>query len=442
MKVGLIWQTNVWKSTIFNKLIKTHRAIVTEIAWTTRQIISEHFYPEDDFLSEIFDSPWLEDFDEEIVHIEEIIQSCDIILFILDWKNWLNSKDEKIKELILKSWKQNSTILIINKLDWKVWTRNEFELISEYYSFWFKNIIWSSWKNWEWIEEIKNQIMLMKEKLNLKASKKQEETYIPISFVWRPNSWKSTLINKFAQDDISIVKDTMWTTLDYIQAKIKYKWKDYMLYDTAWIRKRWKIHWLEKIAFDKTTKLIEYKKPVCIILIDIYDWITHTDKTIIAQIEKLNVPIIIALNKSDMLDRKTLWVVSKQITRILSFWKHIPIIEISAKEWMNLDKILKFADMINNEYWKEVSTSKLNSIMQKAWMANPPRFPKNKVCKFYYMTQTWIAPAKFLVFINKKKNLNFAFEKRIINNIRKNFWYIWCPIILEFKEKNEEDNKK
>lgn len=438
MKIWLVWQTNVGKSTIFNRFIWTYRAIITDIAWTTRQIISDNFYPRDDFLCKIYDSPWLADFDEELQYIQEIIEDSDLIIFVIDWKRWITMKDEKIKELIIKRWKLNKSILVVNKLDSKVNSPDLINYIWDFYSFWFENIFPCSSKSWEWLWNISDYIEEYIDKNNISQFEEKEEKTIDISFVWRPNTWKSTLINKFAQEDISIVKDTEWTTLDYIQTDINFKNEKYTLYDTAWIRKKWKILWLEKIAFSKTKQLLQYKKPVTIILIDIDSWLTHTDKTIIWQIDKLNVPIIVALNKSDLLDQKTLKLRTKQIIALLSFGKHIPIIDISAKNWHNLDKILKFAKDISNEYKKEITTAQLNKAINKAWMTNPPRFSKNKICKIYYATQIKSWPPKFLFFINNEQKANFAFKKWIINTLRKNFWFIWCPIILEFREREQK----
>ncbi len=435
MKIWLVWKTNVGKSSIFNKLIWMHRAIITDIAWTTRQIISEIYYPKEDFPTKLYDSPGLEDFSEEMEHIEEIIKKSDLILFIIDWKNWFTNQDEIIRDSIIKNWKLKDTVLIANKLDWKVNKPNLINYISDYYSLWFNEIIATSAKNIEWLDELNEYISDYIDENNFIAYEEKVDTSVWISLIWRPNSWKSTLLNKFSQDEISLVQDSEWTTLDYIISKINYKWEEYTLYDTAWIRKKGKIHWLEKIALSKTTELIKYKKPISIILIDVSVWLTHTDKTIISQIEKLNVPIIIALNKSDLLDKKTLKLKSEQIIALLSFGKHIPIVEISAKSWFNLNKLLDFAKQIHKEFYKEIWTSELNKALNKAWLESPPRFPKNKICKFYYATQTWTAPAKFLVFINNEEKANFAFKKWLSNVIRRNFWFVWCPIKIEFKEK-------
>ncbi|WP_213348935.1 ribosome biogenesis GTPase Der [Candidatus Vampirococcus lugosii] len=438
MKIGLVGQTNVGKSTIFNRFIGTYRAIITDIAGTTRQIISDNFYPRDDFLCKIYDSPGLADFDEELQYIQEIIEDSDLIIFVIDGKRGITMKDEKIKELIIKRGKLNKSILVVNKLDSKVNSPDLINYIGDFYSFGFENIFPCSSKSGEGLGNISDYIEEYIDKNNISQFEEKEEKTIDISFVGRPNTGKSTLINKFAQEDISIVKDTEGTTLDYIQTDINFKNEKYTLYDTAGIRKKGKILGLEKIAFSKTKQLLQYKKPVTIILIDIDSGLTHTDKTIIGQIDKLNVPIIVALNKSDLLDQKTLKLRTKQIIALLSFGKHIPIIDISAKNGHNLDKILKFAKDISNEYKKEITTAQLNKAINKAWMTNPPRFSKNKICKIYYATQIKSGPPKFLFFINNEQKANFAFKKWIINTLRKNFGFIGCPIILEFREREQK----
>ncbi len=448
MKVWIIWNINAGKSTIFNKLIWSHRAIITEMPWTTRQILSEKFFPKEDFLAELYDSPWLEDFQQEVEYIKQIIKKSDLLIFVLDAKKWLTSKDQQIKEMIIKEWKKDKTVLVVNKLDWKVHSRNiknrkksndsgdVLQHVSDFYSLWFDNLIPVSAINDQWIDKLKDFIQKYIIKNNFSPINEKEGDYLSVIFVWAPNTWKSTLINKFAQDEVSTVKETAGTTLDYIKANVEFWWTEFVLYDTAGIKKRSKTKWLEKIAMNKTEKLIQYKNPVAIILIDVYNWITHNDKTIISKIEKLNVPMIIALNKSDLLEKKELLMKMKQITQLLSFISHVPIIQISASSGYNLDKLLKFAEDIQWHFNKKINTWKLNTTINRALIENPPKFTKNKICKIYYMTQVQSAPPKFFVFINKKDRANFAFKKRIINTLRKNFWFIWCPILIEFRERS------
>jgi GTP-binding protein len=436
MKIWIVWRVNVWKSSLFNKLHGSHRAIVTDISGTTREIISEKWTMEEWKDSIVFDSPWLNDFTEELKFIEKIIKDSDVILFVVDSKVWLVPNDYEIKDLIIKNNKKNNTIIVANKLDSKVYSKEVQVLISEFYNLGFNNVIGISAKQGDWLVELRDMILKLSNKLKIEHTEIQEDKdFIPLAILWRPNVGKSTLLNKFSWEEISVVSEVAWTTLDYLISDINYNKKKYRLFDTAWIRKKWKIHWLEKIAYEKTVSMIKYVKPIIIVLIDLIEWLTHRDMSLIWDLIKLDQPIIVAVNKIDDFDKKTVDKMIKKIALMFDFAKWLPIIPISAKEWIWLPKLLDFVNNIRKEWNKIIQTSNINKALNEAWINNPPRFPKNKICKFYYSTQIDKNPPKFKIFINKKSNVNFAFTKWIDNVIRKNFWFVWMPIVIDFQEK-------
>ena len=157
MKIWLVWATNVWKSTLFNRLIGQFRAIVTDIPGTTTDII-QHKVQTDSATFTFFDSPGLLDFTDELDYIQEIIQNSDYLLFLIDDTVWITAKEQHILELIRKEKKQDSTLLIVNKLDVK---RKESETemaISDYYTLWLANVIWISAKHERNLSSIESQI--------------------------------------------------------------------------------------------------------------------------------------------------------------------------------------------------------------------------------------------------------------------------------------------
>lgn len=435
MKIWIVWRVNVGKSTLFNRLIGNYRAIVTEIPWTTRELISEQMKVEDDAYATLTDSPWLEKFEEEMKYIKQIIDESDIILFVVDGKSWLWANDEQINEAVLKSWKKSQTIFIANKLDGKIYWAWLTSLLADYYSLWYPSVLAISAKTNDNLDTLIDSIKILKKKLKLKWDKKIEDNSIPVAFVWRPNVWKSTLLNKFAQQEISKVEDKAWTTLDYLIWKVNYHWIDYRIYDTAWIRKRWKIHGLEKIALDKTIEMIKYVNPITIVLLDAGEGVTHRDLSLLWEMIKLEVPLIVAVNKTDLMDQRVFEKQFQQITKFFDFARRIPIIPISAKSWVWLPALLKFITKVWKEYNQELSTSEINKIINAAWMKKPPRFPKNHICKIYYWVQKSSCPPNFLFFVNKKDYINFSFKKWIENVLRESHWFVWIPLKFDFKEK-------
>mgnify|MGYP002347380554 CR=1 FL=1 len=438
MKIWLIWKTNVGKSTLFNRLLGNYRAIVSETPGTTRELLLESITLADEKNAVLYDSPWLLDFQEELGFIKTIINESDILVFVIDGKIWMDAKDEEIKNLVLKSGKKDSTILAVNKLD-KWLFLNESVLISEYYELGFDNIVWISAQKSENIDLLVQKIIDLAEDKGYEFEQKQEKNHIPLAILGRPNVGKSTLLNKLCQDEIATVSEKAGTTLDYLIWEFKYRWKDFKVYDTAGIRKKWKIHWLEKMAFEKTLKMLEFIKPLVIIMIDAVEWITHRDLSLFGDMEKLNLPMIICVNKIDMVSKKDFERDFELVRSKFDFVKRVPIIPISAKQWLALPKLLDFIAKIRDWYNFRVNTWEINKTLNTARIENPPKFPRNRICKFYYVSQVESKPPKFLFFINAKSKVNFAFKKWLENVIRKTYGFVWIPIIIDFREKKRDE---
>lgn len=439
MKIWLVWATNVWKSTLFNRLIGQFRAIVTDIPGTTTDII-QHKVQTDSGSFTFFDSPGLLDFTEELEYIELIIKESDLLLFLIDDSVWITAKEHHILELIRKEKKQDSTILIINKLDIK---RKESETemaISDYYTLWLSSIIGVSAKKERNLNTIENQINSFYNKRK-KSHKDEEETVEPfriwLAILWKPNAGKSTLLNTLVWKPLAKVADVAWTTRDYVAGNFSWKGRDYVAYDTAWIKKRWKIHWIEKIAYDKTKAMLEFVRPVVIFMVDCTQWITHRDMTLLQEVHQLALPMIFVLNKVDQVNPKAIDAMIKNTQTYLDFAKYLPIVPMIAIKWEWIDDVMKFVSILQKENTKRIATRDLNEALQHEMIQRPPRFPKNKICKILYATQIAVDAPTFIVFVNHKARANFAFKKWVENSIRKNFWFIGVPIVIKYRNRWE-----
>lgn len=439
MKIWLIWATNVWKSTLFNRLIGQFRAIVTDIPGTTTDII-QHKVQTDSSSFTFFDSPGLLDFTEELEYIEQIIKESDLLLFLIDDSVWITAKEHHILELIRKEKKQDSTILIINKLDIK---RKESETemaISDYYSLGLSSVIGVSAKKERNLNTIESQINSFYNKRK-KTHKDEEETVEPfriwLAILWKPNAGKSTLLNTLVWKPLAKVADVAWTTRDYVAGNFSRKGRDYVAYDTAGIKKRWKIHWIEKIAYDKTKAMLEFVRPVVIFMVDCTQWITHRDMTLLQEVHQLALPMIFVLNKVDQVNPKAIDAMIKNTQTYLDFAKYLPIVPMIATEWQWIDDVMKFVSILQKENTKRIATRDLNEALQHEMIQRPPRFPKNKICKILYATQIAVDAPTFIVFVNHKARANFAFKKWVENSIRKNFWFIGVPIVIKYRNRWE-----
>jgi GTP-binding protein len=265
---------------------------------------------------------------------------------------------------------------------------------------------------------------------------------IPIAIIGKPNAGKSTLLNKIVGEELSKVENIPNTTRDYIIANITHKNKLYTFYDTAGISKKGKMHELVKISYNKTMDMIKYIRPIIVYMIDATEGISHRDMTIFQEVQIQALPIMFCINKTDLVDKKTLKKIEATVVANLDFAKYIPVINISAKTGVNIDKIFDIAKDLKKESEKRVDTGKLNKIISEEYISRPPRFPRNKICKILYITQTDINAPTFVAFINHKDRANFAFKKWLENSIRKHFQFIGTPIVIKFKDRAEKREEK
>lgn len=441
-QIWLVGATNVWKSTLFNRLIWQFRAIVTDIPGTTVDILFHETKLPEIWKVVFADSPWLVEFDQERWFIKKIIDDSNLIIFVIDDSVWITAKEQKIYSYIMESNKKKQTLLIVNKLDIN-YKPNEIDLaISDYYDLWLEHIIWISAKRELNILSIKDFIQdFFKDKEHSIQENEEDENVIWLAIIWKPNVWKSTLLNTLVGKELSKVEDYLWTTRDYVTGEFTYKNKKYKIYDTAWIRKKWNIHWIEKIAYKKIRSMLEFVRPNIVFMIDWSQWMTHRDMTLLAEINNLALPLIVAVNKVDLLETKQKKIIQKRIEANLDYAKYVPIVPMVATTGQWVKDMMSMLDWISKEASKRVETNELNKAINHEMITRPPRFPKNKICRLYYITQIDINAPTFVAFVNKKNRANFAFKKRIENSIRKNFWFVWTPIVIRFKERWEWDTQ-
>lgn len=438
------------KSTLFNRLLGTYRAIVTDIHGTTRELLRDRSILSDLEGVEIIDSPGLDNFDQEIPYIQKIIDTADILLFVIDGKKGMTSKEEKIHEMILMSGRKDRTIVAVNKLEGNFIDKKYTLAMADYYTLGYAETIGISAKHGENIDSLLDEVHVLAKKYklrNTKAASRQQPAdgndeegngEINIAIVGKPNAGKSSLLNYLAKEKVAHVDEKPGTTLDYIVTDITMGKQVYRMYDTAGIRRGARAAQLEKIAWEKTFKMIDFVKPTVIMMIDITESITHMDLKIIGDMIRFHVPIILVLNKVDLVEKKELEQKMALIVKFLEMAKWIPIIPISAQTGSGIQNLFTFIRKIHKEMGLRITTSQLNKALGEAMIKNPPRFPKNKICKMYYASQVSAFPPRFVLFINSLDKTNFAYTKWVENVIRRAFGFVGVPLVIEFKEKDDK----
>lgn len=437
MKLWLIGATNVGKSTLFNRLVWSHRSIVTDIAWTTRDIVSDVMDLEDISVL-VSDSPGLDNFSEEIIYIRKIIEQSDYLLFVVDHHTGIGPKEQEIISLLRKYNREDQTLLVVNKVDKWMWEADKEFAAGEYWKLWLWSLIMISAKNGSNIDDLIDRLYLIASTSSYKRINPKHE--LIISFVGKPNVGKSTLLNTFAKTSLSKVSDTPGTTLDYIAEQISYGDTIYKLVDTAWIRKKNKIHGLEKIALAKTLKMLSYYRPICILVWDATESISKQDLHLVGELIQLGLPIVIARNKIDLLSKDELDRLKKGTPELMKFARWIPICYISGKDWKHLDNLMKQVKKVHGYRSQKISTHSLNTTVLQAQTISPAKFPKNKICKIRYITQIDGDQPSFICFVNNVEKLNFSLARWLDNVLRRSYSFEGVPIKIDFRGKKGGDS--
>ncbi|MBP6910341.1 ribosome biogenesis GTPase Der [Patescibacteria group bacterium] len=409
---------------MFNRLLGSFRAIVTDIHGTTRELLRDRSILRELEGVELIDSPGLDNFDQELPYIQTIIDDADILLFIVDGKKGMTAKEEKIHDMIMSSGKKERTIFVVNKLEGHLFDKKYTLALSDYYTLGYKEVVGIAAKHGENLDVLMEEVHTLAKKYSLrekKSSDNLEESVINIAIVGKPNAGKSSLLNYLAKAELAHVDEKPGTTLDYIVTDLTIGNQLFRMYDTAGIRRGARAVQLEKIAWEKTFKMIQFMKPMIIMMIDITESITHMDMKIIGDMIRFHVPIIIVLNKVDLVTAKELEQKQALIVKFLEMAKWIPIIPISAQNGKGVTQLFKFITKIHSEMGQRITTSQLNKVLGEAMVKNPPRFPKNKICRMYYASQVSAHPPRFVLFINSMAKTNFAYTRWVDNVLRRAF---------------------
>lgn len=188
--------------------------------------------------------------------------------------------------------------------------------------------------------------------------------------------------------------------------------------------------------------MLKYKRPIILFLVDGVEGISHRDMTLIQEINNLALPMILCVNKIDLLDDKQQKHLLAKTKAVFDFAKYIPIFSISAKTQKGIKEIFKVLGDIKKQAEKRIDTGKLNDIIGKELINRPPRFAKNKICKILYITQIDINAPTFVAFVNHKERANFAFKRRLENTMRMYFGFMGTPLVIRFKEREDSRIKR
>lgn len=433
--VTLVGRTNVGKSTLFNKLVGKRKAITEDENGVTR----DRVYDKVDWLGKEFilaDTGGLDISNKEIMNqeiksqVEKALLESDLILFVVDGREGINPHDFEISNELRKYNKK--VIVVANKIDRAIIPDH----IYDFYQFGFDDLVTISAEGsknlGDLLDKVVESIDFSKFDTDLDATR--------IAIIGKPNAGKSSLVNHLLNEERMIVTDIAGTTRDAIDTYWQYKDNNYVLIDTAGLRRKNKVSDnIEYYANQRTFDAVDSSE-ICLFLIDATVGVTEQDTKIAGYAHNKRKAIIIAVNKWDKVEKETNTMrnMEREIRNKLSFALYAPIIFISVLKGQRITDLLNLIEIVNSNYHTRIKTGVLNTILQDAIMMTAPPQDKGKRLKIYYISQVQAAPPKFLLHVNDKELMHFSYQRYLENQIRQNYSLQGVPFTFEVRERKEK----
>lgn len=430
--VAIVGRPNVGKSTLFNKIAGGRIAIIEDTPGVTRdRLYREVNYENKPFF--LVDTGGIDlenaNFNEEIKMQAEIaINEADLIIFVVDGKEGITSNDLVVRDILRKSGKK--IVVAINKID----NKESYDNIYDFYELGFDSYIpISAIHNTGYFELMDEVTMNFKTKEDT-----SDDERLKIAIIGRPNVGKSSLTNAILNEERVVVSNVAGTTRDSIDSVFKYHDEEFVLIDTAGMRKKGKVYEsVEKYSLFRSMNAID-RSDICLLVIDAEDGIKEHDKHIAGYAIDRGKGLIIVINKWDMMKDSNINEFKKLVRSEFQFASYAPLVFLSAltKKRIHtlMPEVLKVKENIN----REIKTSVLNEVIEDAYQLNPAPSYKGKRLKIYFVSQTGIKPPKFTFRVNSKGLIHFSYERYLENKLRENFELEGTPIVLQFKNRNGE----
>ena len=431
--VAIVGCPNVGKSTLFNRLVGRRKAIVDSTPGVTRDRICANIEWDSTPITLIDTGGFLSEEGDAILNqvlsqTKEAIEEADVIIFLGDSRAGPTPLDVELVDLLRKA--KKPVLFAINKIDHE----KHLSKIYDFYGLGIEEALPISALHGRGIDKLMSKVIsLLPQKLPLE----EEKETIKISIIGRPNVGKSSLYNYILGYRRSIVSEIPGTTRDSIDTLFHFEGKDYLLIDTAGLRRKARIKSkLERYSIVRALKDIN-QSDVVILLISAQEGITHQDCQIISHAEKQGKCIILAINKWDLMPKgnqfKREYI--KAVQNRLIFASFIPILTISALTGMGIDEIFPLVNKLYKAYTKRIPTAKINRFIEEITEEYQPPLSNNKRAKFYYTTQAQIKPPTFIIFTNYPDSLPDSYKRFLINRIRAGLGFRHVPIRLILRRK-------
>ncbi|NBW59069.1 MAG: ribosome biogenesis GTPase Der, partial [Crocinitomicaceae bacterium] len=425
---------NVGKSTLFNRLTESRDAIVKEVSGVTR----DRIYGKGEwngYQFSVIDTGGYATVKEDIFEgeirkqVELAVEEATLILFMVDVMTGIGEMDQVVAELLRKS--KKPVMIVANKVD----NVERVGLSSEFYSFGLGDVYDLSAINGSGTGEILDAAVKYLDKTD--ESVREEDSLPRFAIVGRPNVGKSSLVNAFTGQERNIVTDISGTTRDSIHTRYKAFGFDFLMIDTAGIRKKAKVtEDIEYYSVLRSVRTIE-NADVCLFLMDASEGLQKQDLSIYYMIEKNSKGVVVLVNKWDLVekDHTTMLEYEANLREQLAPFNDVPIIFTSTITKQRIHKALESAMRVHENRTRKITTSKLNDVMLDIINATPPPAIKGKYIKIKYVQQLPTHSPAFAIFCNLPQYVPESYKRFLENRIREQFDFEGVPVKIFFRKK-------
>ena len=424
---------NVGKSTLFNRLSRSKTALVDNRPGITRDRLYATINVEG-ISAGLVDTGGFEDLGQDPLlkevraQVQKAVEESDRVIFMVDGRQGVMPGDEEMAQVLRKS--QKEVFLAVNKIDGP----EHDSLALDFYKLGFKHAYPVSAAHGYGVNAFITEVV---RGLSASEVEREDPNQIRVAVLGRPNAGKSSLINKILKKDRLVVSELPGTTRDTVDTLFHYGEREYLLIDTAGIRRKAKV----KVKIDKFSMIKAIKSldrcHVALVLLDADEGVSDQDARIIGYALEKGRGIILVVNKWDLIkgDARKRRQLDNAIERQLKFISFAPKINVSALTGERVMKLFGKIDTVYDQFSKRISTGALNRVIQKVIEKHPPPWLGRGRLKFFYATQGRTRPPTFMVFVNRPDKLHFSYERFLTNQLREQFGLDCAPIKLKFRKR-------
>ncbi len=433
--VAIVGRPNVGKSTLFNRILGKRKAIVEDVSGVTRdRNYGVGTWVDREFV--LVDTGGFDPIAEtgifSLIKKQAMlaIEEADIIIFVLDVRTGVTPVDIEVAQVLRKTAKP--MMLAVNKCEGKKRT----DEVGEFFSLGMEPIFPISAMHGMGVAELLDHLV---ERIPEQQIDSSEEFDIRVAVLGRPNTGKSTLINRILGEERLLVSEVPGTTADTVDTIVERDGRRYLFVDTAGLRKKSRIKKdVERLTVMRTVSALE-RCDVCILLLDTTEGVVDQDVKIAGLAQDRGKCMVLGLNKWDLMEKddKTFDKMTKNMKDKLFFFPHAPVISMSALTGLRVERIFEVVEAVYEQAGVKIATSTLNSALEDAVERHQPSLVRGRRIRFYYTTQVGTHPPTFLIFTNRPGQIRDNYIKYLENRFREEFGFDGTPIRLRFRRGRE-----